>query len=54
MMADTLLLEHHGGSGLGHENRLLWRVPRVCELCLPTVVIERYRRKSRAVAVELF
>ena len=38
-MADTQLLEHSGGSGLDHDNRLLWRVPRVCELCLSVVVV---------------
>ena len=52
--ATQILLEHSGGSGLGHENRLLWRVPRVCELFLSNVVVERYRRESRAVAVESF
>ena len=53
-MADTQLLEHSGGSGLDDENRLLWRVSRVCESCLPTVVVEGYHRESRAVAVESF
>ena len=51
-IADTQLLEHPGRSGLDHENRLLWRVPRVCELPLSTVVVERYRRESRAVIIE--
>ena len=37
-MADTRLLEPFGVSELDRENRLLWRVPRVCELCLSTVV----------------
>ena len=53
-MADTQVLEHSGGSGLDHENRLLCRVPRMCELCLPTVIVECYRRESRPVAVESF
>ena len=53
-MADTQVLEHSGWSGLDHENRLLWRVPRVCELCLPTVAVELYRRESCAVAAESF
>ena len=53
-MAYTQLLEHSGGSGLDHENRLLWRVPCVRELCLPIVVVERYRLESRAMAVESF
>ena len=34
--ADTQLLEPSGGSGSDHENRHLWGVPRVRELCLPT------------------
>ena len=50
-MADTQVLEHSGGSGLDHENRL---VPRVCELCFSTVAVERYRRESGAVTVESF
>ena len=41
-MADTQLLEHSLGSGLDHENRLLWRVPRVCEVCLSTVAVENH------------
>ena len=53
-MADTQLIEHSGGRGLDHENRLLWRVPRGCELCLSTVAVEHYRRESRAVAVGSF
>ena len=53
-MADTQVLKHSGGSGLDHENRLRWRVPHVCELCLSTVDVERYRRESRAVAVKSF
>ena len=43
-MADTQILEHSGGSGLDHENCLLWRVPHACELCLSTVAVDRYRR----------
>ena len=54
VMADTQVLEHSVGRGLGHENRLLWRMPHVCELCVSTVAVERHRRESRAVAVESF
>ena len=53
-VADTQLLERSGGSGLDHENRPLWRVPRVCELCLSTIAVERYRGGSSAVVVESF
>ena len=53
-MADTQVLEHSEGSGLDHENRLLLRGSHVCGLCLSTVAVERYRRESRAVAVESF
>ena len=52
-MADTQVLEHSGGSGLDHENRLLWGMFRACELCLSTD-FERYRWESRDVAVESF
>ena len=40
-VAETQLLEHFGGSGLDRENRQLWRVSRVCELYLSSVVVER-------------
>ena len=53
-MAETQVLWHSGGTGLGHENRMLWRVPHVCELYVYTVTVERYRRESRAVAAESF
>ena len=33
-MTDIQLLEHSGGSELDHEDRMLWRVSRLCELCL--------------------
>ena len=37
---------------MDHEKHLLWRVPRVSELCLSSVVVERYRRESGSVTVE--
>ena len=54
VMADTQVLEHSVESGLDNKNRLLWRVTHVCELCLSTVAVKRYRRESRAAAVESF
>ena len=39
-MADKQVLEHSVGSRLDHENRLLYRVPRDCELCLSTVDVQ--------------
>ena len=53
-MVDTQILEHFVGSGLDNENRLVWRVPHVCELCLSTVAVDHCRRESRSVAVESF
>ena len=54
-IADTQLLEHSGGSGVDHGDRLLWRVPRLCELCLqPPSLSSAIAGNQRAVAVETF